>query len=88
MGIVLAPAVGPTLGGIAIELFNWRYVFFLTLPTSALAVLLSFLFMPSKKIDRKIRSSTSSVLFSCVSAFSLILALSAVGVKGGGRTIS
>jgi DHA2 family multidrug resistance protein len=46
MGIVLAPAIGPTLGGIAIELFNWRYVFFLTLPTSALAVLLGFLFMP------------------------------------------
>ena len=54
MGIVLAPAGGPTLGGIAIELFNWRYVFFLTIPTSAIAVLLGFLFMPSKKFEKNI----------------------------------
>ena len=85
MGIVLAPAVGPTLGGIAIELFNWRYVFFLTLPTSALAVLLSFLFMPCKKIDRKIpKFDFFGFVLMCLSLFSLMLALSSGQREGWG----
>ena len=85
MGIVLAPAVGPTLGGIAIELFNWRYVFFLTLPTSALAVLLSFLFMPSKKVDRKIpQFDFIGFVLMCLSLFSLMLALSSGQRDGWG----
>ena len=77
MGIVLAPAIGPTLGGIAIELFDWRYVFFLTLPTSALAVVLGFLFMPSKKFDRKIPEfDFIGFVLLCSALFNLMLALS------------
>lgn len=77
MGIVLAPAIGPTLGGIAIELFNWRYVFFLTLPTSALAVLLGFLFMPSKKLERHIPGfDIVGFILLCAALFCLMLALS------------
>ena len=77
MGIVLAPAVGPTLGGIAIELFNWRYVFFLTMPTSAIAVLLGFLFMPSKKLERDIPEfDFLGFALLCCALFNLMLALS------------
>jgi len=85
MGIVLAPAIGPTLGGIAIELFNWRYVFFLTLPTSALAVLLGFLFMPSKKFDRKIPEfDFIGFILLCSALFNLMLALSGGQREGWG----
>ncbi|MDP6389689.1 MAG: DHA2 family efflux MFS transporter permease subunit [Alphaproteobacteria bacterium] len=48
MGIVFAPAMGPTLGGIAIELFNWRYVFLLTVPSAIVAVVMGAVFMPSR----------------------------------------
>ena len=32
LGVVFAPAIGPTLGGLMIEYFSWRYVFFISLP--------------------------------------------------------
>src|SRR5260370_24657107 len=30
LGVVFAPAIGPTLGGLMIEYFSWRYVFFIS----------------------------------------------------------
>jgi EmrB/QacA subfamily drug resistance transporter len=50
MGMVVAPTLGPTLGGLAIEFFNWRYIFLLTLPTTFLALVLSAFFLPSREI--------------------------------------
>ena len=85
MGIVFAPAVGPTLGGIAIELANWRYVFFLTLPTAGLAAVLGFLFMPSKRIERRIPDfDFSGFTLLCVALFTLMLALSSGQREGWG----
>ena len=54
MGNVLAPALGPTLGGIAIEVFSWRYIFLLTLPTAFLALIVGNLFLPSRLMPKKI----------------------------------
>ena len=48
IGVVLAPALGPWIGGILIDAFNWRYVFYLGLPFAALAIVLSNLFLPSR----------------------------------------
>src|SRR6185436_1467205 len=30
LGVVFAPAIGPTLGGMMIEYFSWRYVFYIS----------------------------------------------------------
>ena len=48
MGIIVAPAFGPTLGGILLDVFNWRYVFFMSVPVAAAGVLLAFVFMPTQ----------------------------------------
>ena len=77
MGLVLAPAVGPTLGGVAIELFNWRYVFFLTMPTSAIAVALGFLFMPSKRYEGSFpKFDFLGFVLLCCALFNLMLGFS------------
>ncbi len=39
-GVVFAPAIGPTLGGLMIEYFSWRYVFFISLPFCVVAAVL------------------------------------------------
>ncbi|MFT4677530.1 MAG: DHA2 family multidrug resistance protein [Patiriisocius sp.] len=49
IGVVLAPALGPTLGGLLIDNYNWRYVFFLAIPFSMISVPLALMFMPSKQ---------------------------------------
>jgi EmrB/QacA subfamily drug resistance transporter len=54
LGVVFAPAIGPTLGGLMIEYFSWRYVFFISLPFCAIAAAMGLLFMPTRRIPREI----------------------------------
>lgn len=49
MSVLLGPAFGPTLGGIMIEYFNWRYIFYVAVPVASLAVLLGTIFMPERE---------------------------------------
>lgn len=47
-GVVLAPAIGPAVGGIAIDEFTWRLMFILPLPAVFLAFVGGLVFMPAK----------------------------------------
>jgi MFS family permease len=40
LGIVLAPVIGPTLGGWLTDTFSWRYAFYINIPVGILAVIL------------------------------------------------
>jgi DHA2 family multidrug resistance protein len=42
MAVVLAPAVGPTLGGFITDHYSWRWVFFINVPVGLLSMLLSY----------------------------------------------
>lgn len=46
VGVVLAPAIGPTVGGMMIDSVNWRYVLFLVIPFCVLGSLMAAAFMP------------------------------------------
>jgi len=41
MAVVLAPAIGPTLGGFITDHYSWRWVFFINIPVGLLSMLLS-----------------------------------------------
>ena len=47
MGLTLAVGLGPVLGGVAIDLLDWRYIFIAPIPLVFLALGLGFIFMPS-----------------------------------------
>jgi len=49
MSVILGPALGPTLGGIMIEHFNWRYIFYVAVPVAAAGMLLGSIFMPQRE---------------------------------------
>ena len=49
VGVVLAPALGPWIGGLLMDAFDWRFVFYLGLPFAGLAILMSNLFLPSRE---------------------------------------
>ena len=49
MSVILGPALGPTLGGIMIDTFNWRYIFYIAMPVSASGMLLGNLFLPERE---------------------------------------
>ncbi len=48
IGVVLAPALGPTLGGVLIDNLGWRYVFFMAIPFSIVSIPLALVFMPER----------------------------------------
>lgn len=49
IGVVLAPALGPWVGGMLMDSFNWRYVFYLGVPFAALGMVLAGAFLPARR---------------------------------------
>ena len=49
LGVVLAPALGPAVGGYLVDVFSWRAIFFVTVPFCALSVWLSSRYLPERE---------------------------------------
>ncbi|HSV60373.1 MAG TPA: MFS transporter [Variovorax sp.] len=47
MGVVLAPAVGPSIGGVLVDLFGWRSIFFMVVPFCLVSLWLAYKFVPT-----------------------------------------
>ena len=45
-GVVLAPALGPSLGGVLVDLFGWRSLFFMVVPFCLASLWMSARFVP------------------------------------------
>ncbi len=46
MGVILAPALGPTLGGVLVDQLDWRFVMFAPAPVTALGIFMVWKFLP------------------------------------------
>jgi DHA2 family multidrug resistance protein len=46
--IILAPAVGPWVGGITVDELGWRYTFFLPIPIAVMSIALASLFLKGR----------------------------------------
>ncbi|MHB1287209.1 MAG: DHA2 family efflux MFS transporter permease subunit [Leptospirales bacterium] len=49
--IVLAPTIGPILGGYLIDNYNWRDIFFVNIPVGILSFFLTFLFLKKDTVQ-------------------------------------
>jgi EmrB/QacA subfamily drug resistance transporter len=47
MGVVLAPAIGPSIGGVLVDLFGWRSIFFMVVPFCVASIWLAYRFVPT-----------------------------------------
>ncbi len=47
MGVVLAPAIGPSIGGVLVDLFGWRSIFFMVVPFCLASLWLARRFVPT-----------------------------------------
>ena len=46
IALLVAPAIGPTLGGYLVEYIEWRWIFTINLPIGVIGILLSFFILP------------------------------------------
>jgi EmrB/QacA subfamily drug resistance transporter len=47
MGVVLAPALGPSVGGLLVDWFGWRSIFFMVLPFCLVSLWMAHRFVPT-----------------------------------------
>jgi EmrB/QacA subfamily drug resistance transporter len=46
MGVVLAPALGPSIGGVLVDFFGWRSIFFMVVPLCLASLWLAWRYVP------------------------------------------
>ncbi len=83
VGTVLAPALGPTLGGYLVDNLSWRWVFFMAVPFAVVSLPLALVFFPTRE-ERGPRPSFDWVgVFLCgVFLLSLLTALTEAQSEG------
>ena len=80
VGAVLGPIVGPVVGGYLSEAYNWRWVFYMILPFSALALLGTWLFIHDRDAPSAVRLDWTGFL-----TLSVALAALQTGLDRGER---
>ena len=63
MAVVLAPAIGPTLGGWITDNFNWRWIFFINIPVGIVSLLLTNLLISDPPYMKQKKNKTFRVVF-------------------------
>ncbi|HEY2225896.1 DHA2 family efflux MFS transporter permease subunit [Actinomycetospora sp.] len=76
LGIVFAPAIGPTFGGYLVEYVDWRLIFFINVPVAVLGVIAAIFALPKFRPEPSRRFDLPGFAAIAVGAFSLLLALS------------
>ena len=60
LGIVVAPAIGPTLGGYLVEYVDWRLIFLINVPVGIIGTIAAVLFLPHFGPSRWAGSTSSA----------------------------
>lgn len=83
VGTVLAPGLGPTLGGYLVDNLSWRWVFFMAIPFAVVSLPLALVFFPTRE-ERGPRPSFDWVgVFLCAAfLLSLLTALTEAQSEG------
>ncbi|MGV2984342.1 MDR family MFS transporter [Microbacterium sp. AGC85] len=85
--IAVAPAVGPTVSGLVIDLLSWRWMFIIMLPIIAVAIVLGAAFMQNVGTIERVRFDIASVVLAAFGFGGLIFGLSSIGESSTGEAI-
>jgi EmrB/QacA subfamily drug resistance transporter len=76
LGIIVAPAIGPTLGGYLVEYVDWRLIFFINVPVGILGAIAAVIVLPAFPGGKAARFDVLGFLTIAGGLFALLLALS------------
>jgi EmrB/QacA subfamily drug resistance transporter len=71
----VATIAGPTLGGLLVSAFDWRYIFFINLPIGAAVIALSFILIPDVKVGARHRLDVTGVVLATVGLLAICYGL-------------
>ena len=75
LGIIVAPAVGPTLGGYLVEYVDWRLIFFINVPVGVVGFVAALVVLPKFPGVRSGNFDVWGFLAIATGLFTLLLAL-------------
>ena len=79
---IMAPAVGPTLGGYLVDNFSWHWIFIINIPIGIAAIMLSIVFLEETPVQKDLKPDIPGIFLSAIGCFALLLALSEGQDKG------
>jgi EmrB/QacA subfamily drug resistance transporter len=83
----VATIAGPTLGGLLVTAFDWRYIFFVNLPIGVIVLALTFVIIPDVRLGRRHRIDIPGVLLASAALLAICYGL-VEGQKYSWGTIS
>ncbi len=71
----VATIAGPTLGGLLVTAFDWRWIFFVNLPFGVIALVLTFVIIPDLRLGRRHRIDIPGVLLASAALLAICYGL-------------
>ncbi len=71
----VATIAGPTLGGLLVSAFDWRYIFFINLPIGALVIAMGLVLIPDIRVGARHRLDVSGVLLATAALLAICYGL-------------
>ncbi|MEW9033356.1 MAG: DHA2 family efflux MFS transporter permease subunit, partial [Planifilum fimeticola] len=84
--IMFAPAVGPTVSGLIVDYLSWRWLFYLVLPITAIAILYGALSLKNVTEVTRPKMDLISVVLSTIGFGGVVFGFSSAGEGAGGWT--
>lgn len=81
---LLAPAIGPTLGGYLVTYSGWQLIFYINVPVGILALILSSIFIRENRSSTPPRFDFLGAIFVAVGLATTLYALSSASTDGWG----
>jgi len=71
----VATIAGPTLGGLLVTAFDWRYIFYINVPIGIVVLVLTFTIIPDLRTEREHSFDVSGVLLASLALLAICYAL-------------
>src|SRR5580700_7327470 len=80
--MLLAPILGPVIGGLIVTSISWRWIFYVNVPIGIVAIVLAARILPSTRSELKPRLDTLGLFLLSPGLASLVYGLSQLGSSG------
>ena len=84
--ILLAPALGPTVGGYIVTFSSWQFIFYINVPIGILGIILGAILLHENQTQTNTAFDIPGFIFSAIGLAALLYALSDASTDGWGST--